>query len=145
MSISDLPTVNALLNTLATVLLVTGYVFIRKKRVEAHKKTMIAAFVVSVAFLISYLTYHFTSELMTEFTGPRSLRIAYYVMLVSHIILAAAVPPLCLITLYRAAKRQFDRHRRIARITYPIWLYVSVTGVLIYLLLYVIYPPGAAD
>ena len=145
MSISDLPTVNALLNTLATVLLVTGYVFIRKKRVEAHKRTMIAAFVVSIAFLISYLTYHFSSELMTKFTGPRSLRIAYYVMLVSHIILAAAVPPLCLITLYRAAKRQFDRHRRIARIAYPIWLYVSVTGVLIYLLLYVIYPPGAAD
>lgn len=144
MSISDLPTVNALLNTLATVLLVTGYVLIRKKRVEAHKKTMIAAFVVSVAFLISYLTYHFSSELMTKFTGPRPLRIAYYVMLVSHIILAAAVPPLCLITLYRAARKQFDRHKRIARITYPIWLYVSVTGVLIYLLLYVIYPPGAA-
>ncbi len=145
MSISDLPAVNALLNTLATVLLVTGYVLIRKKRAEAHKKTMIAAFVVSVVFLISYLTYHLSSELVTKFTGPRPLRTAYHVMLVSHIILAAAVPPLCLITLYRAARKQFDRHKRIARITYPIWLYVSVTGVLIYLLLYVIYPPGAAD
>lgn len=136
MSISDLPAVNASLNALATVLLVLGYVLIKKKRRQAHQRTMVTAFGVSVVFLICYLVYHFNTRVMTQFAGPAALKPIYLVMLISHVILAAAVPPLCLVTLYRAWRGQFDRHRRIARITFPIWLYVSVTGVLIYLALY---------
>lgn len=136
MSISDLPAVNASLNGLATVLLVLGYALIKNKRRQAHQRTMVTAFGVSVVFLICYLVYHFNTHAITQFAGPAALKPIYSVMLISHIILAAAVPPLCLVTLYRAWRGQFDRHRRIARITFPIWLYVSVTGVLIYLALY---------
>ncbi len=140
MSVSDLPAVNASLNALATILLLTGYAFIKKKRKSAHKATMVTAFSVSVVFLICYLIYHLNTQVVTEFEGPNVLRWIYLTMLISHIILAATVPPLCLVTLYRAWKQQFDKHRRIARITFPIWLYVSLTGVIIYLMLYHLFP-----
>lgn len=133
--VTALPTLNASLNGLATVLLVMGYVLIRQGRWEAHKRVMLSAFAVSVAFLTSYLIYH-SYELTKEFPGTGPARMVYLVILVSHIILAAAVPFLALITIYRGLRSQWDRHRRIARITFPIWLYVSVTGVIIYGMLY---------
>lgn len=140
MSIADLPTINASLNALATVLLLVGYGFIRTGRQRAHKRTMISAFFVSVIFLTCYLIYHFNTQVVTTFQGPAALKPVYFTLLTSHVILAAAVPPLCLVTLYRAWKEQFDQHRRIARITFPIWLYVSVTGVIIYGVLYHLFP-----
>ncbi len=133
--VSALPTVNASLNALATVMLLMGYVLIRRKRVEAHKRTMLSAFGVSVAFLTCYLIYH-SFHLSQSFPGAGWTRPVYYSILVSHIILAAAVPFLAAVTIYRGLKGQWDKHRRIARITFPIWLYVSVTGVMIYLMLY---------
>jgi len=117
------------------VLLTLGYVMIRRKRVGAHKALMLAAFVVSMLFLVSYLTYHYQTG-SRRFTHPGFVRQVYLAILVSHTVLAAAVLPLALVTLYRAARNQFDRHRRIARWTLPIWLYVSVTGVIVYLMLY---------
>ena len=142
MSVADLPTLNASLNALATVLLLVGYRFIKTGRQRAHKRTMISAFVVSVIFLTCYLIYHFNTQVVTTFQGPAALKPVYFTVLTSHIILAAAVPPMCLVTLYRAWKEQFDQHRRIARITFPIWLYVSVTGVIIYGVLYHLFPAG---
>ncbi len=140
MTVSDLPAVNASLNALATILLLAGYLQIKRKRRSSHKVLMISAFVTSVVFLICYVVYHLNTQVVSHFCGPAALRPIYFTMLISHIILAAAVPPLCLITLLRAWKEQFDKHRRIARITFPIWLYVSVTGVLIYLVLYHFFP-----
>ena len=145
MSISDLPAINASLNGLATVLLLVGYSLIRKKRKLAHQRVMITAFGVSVVFLACYVTYHFNTQVVTQFRGPASLKPIYLVMLVSHIVLAAVVPVLCSVTLYRAWRGQFEKHRRIARITLPIWLYVSVTGVIIYLVLYHLYPSPGND
>ncbi len=145
MSISDLPAINASLNGLATVLLLVGYGLIRKKRKLAHQRVMIAACGVSVVFLACYLTYHFNTQAVTPFRGPASIKPIYLAMLLSHIVLAAVVPVLCGVTLYRAWRGQFEKHRRIARITLPIWLYVSITGVLVYLTLYVIYPAGNGD
>ncbi len=140
MSIADLPTINASLNALATVLLLVGYGFIKTGRQRAHKRTMISAFFVSVIFLTCYLIYHLNTQAVTTFQGPAALKPVYFTLLTSHVILAAAVPPLCLVTLYRAWKEQFDQHRRIAKITFPIWLYVSVTGVIIYGVLYHLFP-----
>lgn len=145
MSISDLPAVNASLNGLAALLLVGGYALIKTGHRLAHRNVMISAFAVSVAFLVCYVVYHFNTEVLTRFAGPASVRPFYLALLISHTILAAVVPVLCVITLYRAARKQFDRHRRIARITLPIWLYVSVTGVMIYLILYRIYPAAYGD
>ena len=145
MSISDLPAINASLNVLAAVLLFVGYGLIRKKRKLAHQRVMIAAFGVSVVFLACYVTYHFNTQVVTPFRGPASIKPIYLVMLVSHIVLAAVVPVLSGVTLYRAWRGQFEKHRRIARITLPIWLYVSITGVLVYLTLYVIYPAANGD
>ncbi len=145
MSVSDLPAVNASLNGLATVLLLVGYGLIRRRHRSAHKWIMISAFGVSVVFLTCYVVYHLNTQVITAFTGVGIVRIIYFTMLVSHIALAATVPPLCLVTLYRAWRGQFDKHRRIARITFPIWLYVSVTGVLIYLVLYHLYPTLGND
>ena len=145
MSISDLPAINASLNGLAAVLLLVGYGLIRKKRKLAHQRVMIAAFGVSVVFLACYVTYHFNTQVVTPFRGPASIKPIYLVMLVSHIVLAAVVPVLSGVTLYRAWRGQFEKHRRIARITLPIWLYVSITGVLVYLTLYVIYPAANGD
>lgn len=140
MSIADLPTINASLNALATILLLMGYGFIKTGRQRAHKRTMISAFIVSIIFLTCYLIYHFNTQVVTTFHGPAALKPVYFTVLTSHVILAAAVPPMCLVTLYRAWREQFDQHRRIAKITFPIWLYVSVTGVIIYGVLYHLFP-----
>ena len=133
--ISDLPTVNATLNTISAILLTIGYVLIRERRIEAHKKCMLAAFAVSILFLISYVIYH-ANVGSTTFERQGWIRPIYFTILISHIILAFAIVPLALRALYLAWRERFEQHRRIAKITLPIWLYVSVTGVLIYLMLY---------
>lgn len=137
--ISSLPTVNAILNGTSAVLLVIGYGFIRRRRWKVHRAFMLAAFVTSTLFLISYLVYHAHVGSM-PFQGRGWIRPVYYTILLSHVVLAAAVVPLALVTLAQAFQRRFARHRRIARWTLPIWLYVSVTGVLVYLMLYHLYP-----
>jgi uncharacterized membrane protein YozB (DUF420 family) len=136
MTLRDLPTLNAFLNGTSALLLVTGYIFIRKGQIRRHRAAMIAAFSVSVLFLISYLTYHF-NEGSTRFTGTGVSRPIYFTILLTHTVLAAAVPFLAVITLVHGLRTRYDKHRRIARITFPIWLYVGVTGVIIYLMLYV--------
>lgn len=133
--VSWLPAVNASLNGLATLLLVTGYVLIRRNRVHAHKRVMLSAFGVSIVFLACYLVYHAYAG-SKPFPGTGLMRPVYFTILISHILLAAAVPVLAVVTIYRALKGQWDKHRRIARVTFPIWLYVSVTGVMIYVMLY---------
>jgi putative membrane protein len=133
--IAYLPSLNAFLNATSAVLLVTGYRFIRHQNVRAHRACMIAAFLVSVLFLVSYLTYHYHAG-TTRFPGQGWVRPVYFIILISHTILAALVPFLALVTLFRALKEQFLRHKWIARWTLPIWLYVSVTGVVVYLMLY---------
>lgn len=136
----DLPAVNAALNGTCTVLLLIGYVLIRKRKIDAHRVVMVAAFVVSAIFLASYLTYHALHG-STRFTHTGVVRYVYFVTLLTHVVLAAVNLPMVLITLYRAARQQFDKHRRIARWTFPIWLYVSVTGVIVYFMLYQWFPP----
>jgi len=133
--IADLPAVNASLNALATVLLATGWVLISQGKVEQHRRCMLAAFVTSALFLTSYLVYHFNVGSIA-FTGQGPIRILYFTILISHIILAIAILPMALITLTRALRSQFDAHRRIARWTLPLWLYVSITGVIVYAMLY---------
>lgn len=137
-AVSDLPLLNATLNATSAVLLTTGYVFIRRHKVTAHKICMMAACVVSTLFLLSYLTYHLQVGSI-RFTGQGWMRPVYFSILISHTILAALTVPLVLVTLFRALKERFDKHKQIARWTLPIWLYVSVTGVVIYLLLYRVY------
>jgi uncharacterized membrane protein YozB (DUF420 family) len=130
-----LPTVNATLNATAAVLLLTGYSLIRRKRIQAHKRVMLTAFGVSIAFLICYLIYHYqVGSVPYPKTGP--IRAVYYSILITHTLLAVTVPVLAIITLRRALRGDFIRHRKIARWTFPIWLYVSVTGVIVYLMLY---------
>jgi uncharacterized membrane protein YozB (DUF420 family) len=138
-SVRDLPHVNAILNSTAIVLLIVGYLLIRRKRIMAHRVCMGLATLVSAAFLVCYLVYHFEVG-SVKFTGQGVIRTVYFAILLSHTVLAAVVPVLVGITLYRAVRGQFERHRRVARWTLPIWLYVSVTGVLVYLLLYQLYP-----
>ena len=133
--LSSLPALNASLNATSALLLMAGYFFIRRKRITAHKVAMISAFVVSTLFLACYLYYHYHHG-STPFPGHGWVRPLYFTILISHIVLAAAILPLALITLSRAWKGQFSRHKRIARWTLPLWLYVSVTGVVIYWLLY---------
>ena len=137
--VSFLPHVNAFLNGTCAVLLFAGYSFIRSGRVAAHRICQMSAVVVSIAFLASYLTYHYHHG-ATRFTGPGLVRYIYFAILISHTILAVVIVPLVGITLYRALRADFVRHRRIARITLPLWLYVSITGVIVYLMLYQIYP-----
>jgi uncharacterized membrane protein YozB (DUF420 family) len=127
--------VNAALNATAACLLTAGYCFIRRRMVRAHQISMLAAFVTSSLFLASYLYYHYQAG-SVAFTGGGWVRPVYFVILISHIALAALILPLALMTLYRAVKGRFDLHRRIARLTLPLWLYVSVTGVVIYWMLY---------
>lgn len=134
-SVHQMPALNASLNGLAALLLIAGFYFIRSRRVTAHARCMVSAFAVSVLFLISYLIYHYHAG-STKFQGTGAVRTVYFSILLTHTVLAAAVPFLAVTTLYRAWKLQFDKHRRIARITFPIWLYVSITGVVIYLMLY---------
>jgi uncharacterized membrane protein YozB (DUF420 family) len=136
-----LPAVNATLNAIATVLLVIGYVLIRQRRRLAHRRTMLAAFGTSVLFLTSYITYHaLRGGMSTPFGGEGIIRPIYFVILITHIALAAIVPVLAIITLRRGLAERYDPHRRIARWTFPIWLYVSVTGVVVYFMLYQWYP-----
>lgn len=137
-SVSDLPLVNASLNAIATVLLIFGYVCIRRRRIAAHRAAMVAAFATSVLFLISYLTYHAHAG-SRPFPGQGNIRVIYFVILITHIVLAATIPPLAGITLWRAYRRRFDRHMKIARWTLPLWLYVSITGIVVYWMLYQLY------
>lgn len=130
-----LPTLNAVLNATSAVLLIAGYRFIRRREIHAHRVCMIAAFGVSVLFLISYLTYHYQVGTV-PFPGTGWVRGVYLTILATHTILAASVPPLAIVTLSHAVAQRFDRHRRIAHWTLPIWLYVSVTGVVVYWMLY---------
>jgi uncharacterized membrane protein YozB (DUF420 family) len=130
-----LPTVNATLNATAAVLLLTGYSLIRRKRIQAHKRVMLTAFGVSIAFLICYIVYH-AQVGSVPYQKAGALRAIYFSILITHISLAATVPVLAIITLRRALRGDFIRHRKIARWTFPIWLYVSVTGVIVYLMLY---------
>ena len=135
MSVHDLPAVNAGLNALSGVLLVCGYALIRARRIEQHRKVMIAAFAASSLFLLFYVIYH--AQVGSVPFGRQGLvRQLYFTILVTHVTLAATVPPLAIITLSRGLKARYSQHRRIARWTFPIWMYVSVTGVLVYVLLY---------
>ena len=134
-SITDLPTLNAALNLTSAVLLLLGYAFIRRKRISQHKVCMLAAALTSALFLISYLIYHYHAG-SRPFTGSGLTRVLYFSVLISHVILAALIPPLAGVTLYRALRGQLDRHRRIARFTLPLWLYVSFTGIVVYWMLY---------
>jgi putative membrane protein len=145
MSPLDLPVVNACLNGLSAILLTSGYFHIRRKNVAAHRNCMIAAFVTSILFLICYLTYHgylayFLHKGPTVFRNPPWFRPIYLVLLGTHTFLAIVIVPLVLVTLRRAVKSRFELHKKIARWTWPLWMYVSVTGVLIYFLLYQIFP-----
>ncbi len=135
MQLTDLPALNASLNGLAALFLVAGYVFIRRRNVGAHRFAMLTAFGCSIMFLASYLCYH-SQVGSVRFQGTGWVRTLYFTVLLSHTILAALVPFLAGVTLYRALRERFDRHRAIARWTLPIWLYVSVTGVVIYWMLY---------
>jgi uncharacterized membrane protein YozB (DUF420 family) len=137
------PALNATLNATSAVLLSTGYAMIRRGRVLAHKTCMGLAFACSTAFLVSYVIYHVRVG-SVPFRGHGWIRPVYFALLISHVVLAAAILPLAVVTLSRALREQFDRHKRIARWTLPLWLYVSVTGVVIYFLLYHLYAsPGA--
>lgn len=138
-SVSDLPAVNATLNGLAAILLTAGFVAIRRRRVRTHRALMISALIASTLFLVSYLYYHYHTG-STRFTGVGWVRPVYFTILISHTFLAASIVPLVLVTLYRALKGDFSRHKRIARWTLPAWLYVSVTGIVVYLMLYHLYP-----
>lgn len=137
-SIHDLPAVNATLNATAAVLLVWGYILIRRRSIALHRKVMLAAFATSSVFLVCYLVYHFNVG-SVHFPGSGAARTVYFSILTTHTLLAASVPPLAIITLNRGLKERYDRHRKIARWTLPIWLYVSVTGVVVYLMLYQLY------
>lgn len=135
MSLHDLPLLNACLNGTAAVLLVTAFILIKQGRRDLHKRAMLAAFTVSILFLISYLTYHFQAG-VTRYPHTGPIRTVYYIILFTHTVLAAVVPVLAIVTLRRGLKGLFARHKKIARWTLPIWLYVSVTGVVVYLMLY---------
>lgn len=138
MTVADLPALNATLNGIAAVFLAAGYYFIRRGQIARHRASMLAAFSMSVLFLISYVIYH-ANVGSTPFPGQGAIRAVYFTILVTHIILAAAIVPMAIVTLRRGLKRDDARHRRIARITWPVWMYVSVTGVVIYLMLYRLY------
>ncbi len=139
--LTALPTLNATLNGLSALLLTGGFLCIRRKKVAAHRACMLSACLASALFLASYLTYHYHVG-SVRFAGPGWVRPAYFAILFSHTALAAAIVPLALVTLTRALRGRFDRHVRIARFTLPIWLYVSVTGVIIYVMLYHLFPPA---
>ncbi len=145
MSPADLPAVNAGLNALSAVFLTTGYYYIRRGNRVAHRNCMVAAFAASTLFLACYLTYHgylayYLHQGPTVFKEPAGFRPIYLAILLTHTVLAVVVVPLVLVTLWRAWKQRFDLHKRIARWTWPLWMYVSATGVLIYLLLYQVFP-----
>lgn len=135
MSLQDLPTLNAVLNALAAICLACGFLLIRAGRRDAHRRAMLLALGCSGLFLVSYLYYHFNVG-SVRFTGEGALRRVYFAVLISHTVLATAILPLVVVTLSHALRSRFDRHRRLARITLPLWAYVSVTGVVVYAMLY---------
>ena len=135
MTVSDLPALNATLNATSAVLLTTGWILIRRGRIAQHRAVMIAAVCTSALFLVSYLVYH-AQVGSVRFTKQGPIRAVYFTILLTHTVLAAAIVPLVLVTLTRGLRARYERHRRIARWTMPIWLYVSVTGVIVYLMLY---------
>ncbi len=139
LGVHNLPIVNATLNATATVLLLIAYYFIRQRKIQAHRRTMLTAFAVSCVFLVCYLVYHYNVG-SVKFDKPGWVRTVYLLILFTHTVLAATVPFLAIITLRRGLKREDARHRKIARWTFPIWLYVSVTGVVVYVLLYQVCP-----
>jgi putative membrane protein len=139
LTIHDLPTINAFLNATAAVLLVWGFTLIKQKRIAEHRRVMLSAFTVSCIFLACYLVYHYNVG-SVHFPRPGWVKTLYLTILTTHTILAVTVPFLAIITLNRALRGRFDKHRKIARWTFPIWLYVSVTGVIVYLMLYHLYP-----
>ena len=139
MSLSDLPLLNACLNGLSTVFLTVGYILIRKGRKTGHRNCMIGALTTSALFLASYLIYHYNAG-RTVFRDPEWFRPIYLLILLTHTVLAVVIVPLVLMTVTRAIRERFELHKRIARWTWPIWMYVSITGVVIYLLLYQIFP-----
>lgn len=138
LTISDLPALNATLNGIAAILLVTGYLFIKQGRRRQHQWCMLGALTTSALFLVSYVTYHLHAG-SRPFPGQGPIRVVYFAILITHVILAAVIVPLALLTALRGLRSQFDKHVRIARWTFPVWVYVSVTGVVIYLMLYEIY------
>jgi len=140
MTLHDLPAVNATLNGLSAIFLVVGFIAINRGNKIAHRNCMITSFCTSVIFLACYLTYHVTVKTVTHFIDPAWFRPIYLTLLVTHTVLAVAIVPLILMTLWGAGKQDFVAHKTIARWTWPLWLYVSVTGVVIYLLLYQIFP-----
>ena len=140
MNDSLLPHLNAALNATSGALLLAGFYFIRRRNVPAHRACMAAALAVSGLFLVSYVVYHYNYG-SVRFTGQGAIRTFYFAVLVTHVILAAAIVPLVVMTVRRALGGDFARHRKIARWTYPLWLYVSVTGVIVYLMLYHLYRP----
>jgi putative membrane protein len=142
MTVSDLPILNAFLNATSGILLLIGRGFIKRGNTAAHRKTMISAFITSSIFLVSYLVYHGIHGAQ-YFQGRGLVRPLYFLILGTHTILAAAIVPLVLITLSRGLKGRYGAHKKIARWTYPVWLYVSVTGVVIYLMLYQLFPGGS--
>ena len=135
MNVSDLPALNAPLNGVAAVFLLAGYASIRSRRKAAHRACMLAALAASGLFLVSYVVYHANAG-SKPFPGAGPVRLVYFGILITHVVLAAAIVPLVIVTVTRAIRGRFDRHRRIARWTLPLWLYVSVTGVVIYVMLY---------
>jgi uncharacterized membrane protein YozB (DUF420 family) len=138
-NVSDLPTLNAALNATSGVLLFSGWLLVRRGRIEAHRRCMLGAFTASCLFLVSYVVYHAQAG-SRPFSGDGAIRAVYFAILITHVLLAAAIVPLALVTLARALRGDYARHRRIARWTYPVWMYVSVTGVVIYLMLYHLWP-----
>jgi uncharacterized membrane protein YozB (DUF420 family) len=143
--IFTLPHVNAFLNTTSGLCLIAGYISIRRRRIRAHRASMIAAFIASSIFLVSYVLYHsllayYLGQGPTKFRGEGFIRPVYFVILITHTILAIVIVPFVIVTLRRGLKRNDARHKRIARWTLPLWLYVSVTGVVVYLFLYQLYP-----
>lgn len=141
MSVSDLPAVNASLNALSTVLLTSGFIFIQRRQIAAHRACMISAFAVSCVFLVTYVVHKILMRgVHTPFGGTGVIRGVYYTMLISHIILAMLIVPLALLTLRHALAGRFQTHKKWARWTFPLWSYVSVTGVLVYFFLYQWYP-----
>jgi putative membrane protein len=140
MTLQDFPALDASLNAAAAVLLTAGFVFIKQKKVAAHRACMVGAFAVSTVFLGCYLFYHITTGARTPFGGAGVIRTLYYTMLISHVVLAIVIVPLILRTLTLALKGRYERHRAWARWTFPLWYYVSVTGVLVYFFLYQWWP-----
>ena len=142
MTVSDLPLLNASLNALSTVLIVAGIAFIKNERKLAHIVSMLSALITSTLFLASYITYHWLKHgEVTRFTHPGWPKALYYFILATHVPLAALTLPLVILTIIPAFRARYDKHRRLAKITFPVWFYVSVTGVLVYLMLYVWFPP----